>query len=147
MKIKQYNYIKYVAEDGTEFDTEFMALEHEALLSKIKSIECLLGGKQNQKVVDNEGYYQHTKSNVERAWEMVIELSRPYFEGFDNVFNAKAKDIHPMGIGGRIIDDRGNRALNKLWWRFGCIDSEFKEWNQPYYALNKGTGTNVCVNN
>lgn len=146
MKTKHYNFTKFVADDNREFDTELEAAQHNVLLAKIKSIEKLLGGPQNKKVADNKGYYQHTQTNISKAWGLVIELSRPYFKSYENLKNLPADQIHPMGLGGRIISECADDTINKMWWRFSCIDKEGREWQQPYFALNTGTGTQTKIN-
>lgn len=146
MKTKNYNYSVFVADDNTEFTSEQDALNHNALLAKIKAIEFLLGGPQHQKVQDNKGYYQHSLDNIKSAWSHVIDLSRPYFKSYEKLMSAKPEEIHPMGFGGRIIDECSNKPLNKLWWRFSCIDQQGREWQQPYFALNAGKGSQIQTN-
>jgi hypothetical protein len=138
--------IKYIAKDETEFNTESEVIEHEYLLDQIILIEnTYLNGSQNQKVKDNQGYYQHSKTNLSKGWEEVIKSSRPLFKGLDNLYNTPTENIHPLGFGGRVISDCGG-PLNKIWWRFSCIDDKGREWQQPYFALNPGTGTEVKIN-
>jgi hypothetical protein len=58
------------------------------------------------------------------------------------------RKIHRQGIVGRYLDDCGVNELNSSWYRFMCIDEEYREWQQPYYAypdrLN-GRET-LCIN-
>jgi hypothetical protein len=41
--------------------------------------------------------------------------------------------------------DGGHDPLSRAYSRLCCIDDNCKEWNQPYFANNEGTGVDVCV--
>ena len=41
---------------------------------------------------------------------------------------------------GRYLDDAGTNAVYSAWYRFMSMDDLYREWGQPYYALNPGTG-------
>lgn len=138
--------IKYVASDDAEFDLQKDCIDHEHLLTRMEIIENeYLGGPQNKKVAYNQGYYQHSKKNIKDAWIEVIELAKPLWKGFKALEGVSAEKIHPMGLAGRIISDC-NSPLNKIWHRFMCIDEDGREWQQPYFAANKGTGTQIQIN-
>jgi len=85
-------------------------------------------------------YIQHIAEDVEEAQRLFIEL-------VDEVLGTKysGKEIHRRGIIGRIIDDSGNRELYQAWNRFVCIDDKYREWEQPYYAMNE-QAKSICVN-
>lgn len=50
-----------------------------------------------------------------------------------------------MGIAGRYFND-GNDHLYRLWNRVMATDDAFREWGQPYFALNPGKGKNKQLN-
>jgi hypothetical protein len=53
------------------------------------------------------------------------------------------KNCHPSWFG-RMLDG-GHQPLNQAYHRLCCLDDKFREWNQPYFAMNPGTGKRVCV--
>jgi len=88
----------------------------------------------------NPSYIQLVKEDVEEAQKNFITL-------VDEVLgtNYSGEEVHRRGYIGRIIDDSGNKDLNKTWNRFMCIDDNYKEWQQPYYAFNE-QAKSICVN-
>lgn len=88
----------------------------------------------------NPSYIQLVKEDVEEAQKNFITL-------VDEVLgtNYSGEEIHRRGIIGRVIDDSGNKDLYQTWYRFMCIDDNYKEWQQPYYAINEQTKS-ICVN-
>lgn len=85
-------------------------------------------------------YIQHIAKDVEEAQRNFIKL-------VDEVLGTKysGSEVHRRGIIGRIIDDSGNKELYKGWHRFVCIDDKYREWEQPYYAINEQPKS-ICVN-
>ena len=51
--------------------------------------------------------------------------------------------IHPSYVG-RIVD--GNAPFSKAWYRFMCIDKDYREWGQGYFALHPNEGKQVKLN-
>jgi len=136
---------KYQAKDGREFSDESSCAKHEQLLDKVEYIlDRYLGRKQHPSVESNKGYFQHEASSVKAAWKETIELARPLFKSF-NWANASSEEIHPMGVIGRIIDD-SNSPIGKLHYRFMCIDDKYREWQQPYFAINPDKCPQVKIN-
>lgn len=52
-------------------------------------------------------------------------------------------DVHRQGIVGRYLDDCGKIHISNVWYRFMCIDDMYREWQQPYFAINYGKLCNV----
>ena len=79
-----------------------------------------------------EPYIQHIPEMVEEAQRSFIELCVQ--EGaLDKKF--LSGKVHRQGIIGRYLDDSGF-GIYKYWNRFMCIDEKYREWEQPYYAIN-----------
>lgn len=38
----------------------------------------------------------------------------------------------------RMIDEIGNRSLSHAWFRFYCMDEQFREFEQPYRTTPEG---------
>jgi hypothetical protein len=136
----------FVANDGSRFDTELAALKYETLLVEIKEAMKPLGSVPRN-VKDGKGWVQHKQTNVLQAKRAILKLCLPVFKGFDDLYKA-AKDnpdsVHPMGLAGRVLDD-SNSPLSTPWHRFCCIDSEWREHQQPYFAINGPKGYHVCI--
>lgn len=81
-------------------------------------------------------YIQHDPEEVDRVQFEFLEicsevLKSKFFTGENSLEKA-----HRQGIVGRILDDSGNTILYSTWYRFMCIDDGYREWCQPYYAIN-----------
>ena len=79
-----------------------------------------------------EWYIQHIPEIVDEVQsKFLIICDRELGTNFSN-----GEEIHRQGIVGRYIDDSNNRDLSMAWNRFICIDSKYREWSQPYFAIN-----------
>jgi hypothetical protein len=93
---------------------------------------------------NNEIYLQHIPEAVDLAQSQFIQYC------VDNGYLPKEfleKKVHRQGIVGRYLDD-SKSELSKIWYRFYCIDEKYREWEQPYYAINyaKHEDGAICVN-
>lgn len=112
---------KYVANDGVEFSTESACEKHERLLIKVHEVHKLLGKRAKDvgcNFTNGSGYIQHTKEEVYKFKEATDTMYEKY--GY-----------------------RSSSPLNTLSNRLACIDSNDREWGQPYYALNHDKGKQV----
>lgn len=76
-------------------------------------------------------YIQHIPEDVELAQKLFIELVNSELKT-----DFSTENINRLGILGRYIDDSGNSLLYNTWSRFMCIDNDYNEWEQPFYAIN-----------
>jgi len=97
------------------------------------SIGDLEGKLETNTYFKDDVYIQHIPSIVEKAQyeflELCVEvgvLPNRYLEG----------KVHRQGIVGRFLDDCGKKDIYATWYRFMCIDEDYREWQQPYYAHN-----------
>lgn len=124
-------------------------------MSELSQIVDLLMDKlppSTEKVLMNQSYgykstpyIQHIPEEVEQVQKEFLELCS---QVLDNDFYSKGK-VHRQGIVGRYLDDCGINELSRAWHRFMCIDEEYKEWTQPYYANlgnTKAKEDMVCIN-
>lgn len=63
--------------------------------------------------------------------QAIVDLA--WRETGHGVFQHPAADIHPFSVAGRVLD---SGPLSRAWWRFMCIDEQWREWEQPYFARN-----------
>jgi len=85
-------------------------------------------------------YLQHLPQDVDDVQNKFIEL-------VDEVLGTSysGKEVHRHGIVGRVLDDSGNNDLYRAWYRFMCIDTQYREWTQPAFAMTEPSKF-VCVN-
>lgn len=130
------------SDDGKRFDTEADCLNYEQMV-----IEAAKANKILPQAVDDGcsftnggGYIQYTAENVARFEKETERLIREYIS---KEYADKYAQC-PRGIVGRYLSDGGgpqNDLAYKLWTRRYCIDDSFREWGQPFYALNPDRGT------
>lgn len=77
-------------------------------------------------------YIQHIPEQVEFVQSEFLKLCAEVL-GSGYYTDGKA---HRQGIVGRYLDDSGNKILYSTWYRFMCIDDNYREWCQPFYAIN-----------
>ena len=125
--------------DGKTFSTPEEALEYESIMREVQ--DFLLAFAENEDIDFSNGdeYIQHPSGTRDRMEKKLVELSNRWFTP-DEPFTAFTYYL------GRLINDNGIKCLNHLLYRVMCIDNEDKEWGQPYYALNKGTGKDKKLN-
>lgn len=128
-----------------------MILQGTKLQDKIDKVMSILPNRIDMKAIDpkvgwtKEPYIKHTSSLVEEAQSNFIKLCDSELGGFTKYINGS----HRQGIIGRILDD-SNSELYKTWNRFMCIDELYREWEQPYFAINFekfNDDNSICVNN
>ena len=92
-----------------------------------------------------EPYIQHIPEIVEEAQSAFIELCVQERVLPEKFLQGK---VHRQGIIGRYLDDG---SFSKHWYRFMCIDEKYREWEQPYFAINfEKEGKDfegACINN
>lgn len=132
----------YQAVDGSNWPTPREALQRDALCSHVDEAMKLLRPRPSDVGFSNgDSFVQQEEGPWLAAKQRIVDLA--YAVTGDAVFTNIAEDIHPRGLAGRILDDTGG-PLAKAWWRFSCIDSQHREWGQPYF-VNHPNAEAVCV--
>jgi hypothetical protein len=141
---------KYLSEDGSEFKTEATCLKHEKLVAKIKEVMSVIPPAPKDKhckFANGGGYIQHDKAKVEEA---INGLMRLCWNDLEKDWEKWAKVIAEEGafkyrhsVLVRIMDEGIGGPVNDAFYRFGRFDDQYREWGQPYYALNPDKGTQV----
>ncbi len=139
---------RFLSEDGQIFDDVYACVEHEKLINAINEIESRMPIRPKNdgcKFGNGEGYLQHEKDVIDKAMVDLLKVSdidkeywdKPQF--LDNPFSCR------FGIIGRVIDD-SRSAINSLWYRFMCMDENYREYGQCYYATHQSESTGGCLN-
>ena len=77
-------------------------------------------------------YIQHIPSEINRIQRQFLDICFDVLKS--DIY--KSEHITRQGVIGRYLDDSGNKPLYTCWYRFMCIDEKYREWLQPYYAIN-----------
>lgn len=122
----------YQTEDGRTFPTTLLAEAHEDLLEHVTRFISQLKAKPDSIEFDNgEGYIQHDPVTAEKL--------KVAFQEFSNLYLGKKVTF---GILGRYLQDMDS-PLYSVYCRFSCMDSLYREWGQPYFALNPDKGSQL----
>ena len=123
---------RYLAKDGSEWDTISQAIDRESLVDAIADAMQPLGEKRH---INHDEYVQHDPATVIAARVAILKLCAKEFPSFEVFKHEPPEEVHPMSIAGRILDDCGGPLL-LAWGRFMRIDYKGREWEQPYFVGN-----------
>lgn len=138
---------KYKAFDGVEFTDKSACMQHEencAIAEKIMSgIDLAPSGCD---FANGAGYIQHESGKLLQVRNEFLEFCKRYttHKWLQETID-KGWDAH-SSYAGRILDECAPRSINKHWYRLSCVDSQFREWGQPYYASNPQEAQQVRLN-
>lgn len=137
---------KYKAKDGSEWDSELAATTREQLIDEVDKAMQPLGStpREVSGEINTEGYVQQTKEVVLACKASLFDIAnRPEIlkTWIDRQKNENGKtdksligEVHPSWFG-RMLD--GDCApLGDAYQRLCCIDEQYREWNQGYFAKN-----------
>jgi hypothetical protein len=128
--------IKWKANDGSEWRCQADAEKRDALLKQVAAILEPLGER-----VSGTRYRQHDKATVVAVRLALHEAAKPYLGWWFDQQKAAGKTDYELAVGihpswqGRMLDC-GCAPLEHAYSRICCIDSQFREWEQPYYATH-----------
>ena len=125
---------QFKARDGKTFETIESCFEHERLLVRLGEIMSKLvptPKNDNCKFVNGGGYIQQNPQIVKKVRAEFLELTETLL----------GKKITSPILGRYLNDTSDNEAVYKAWCRLYCIDSQSREWGQPYYAHHDDEGT------
>lgn len=140
---------RYEANDGAVFDSLQKAEAHEAVVHEVSELAKLLVPRPDSCDYSNgHGYLQQPPVRVLDYQRSLVKIARRFFPGADSAytrhFDYAESATQPVGMTmtGRFIDDGCPRPVGRAWWRLMCMDNQFREWGQPYYALNPDKAPN-----
>jgi len=131
---------RFKANDGTIFENRGDAEERDRLIAVINDATALL----LPPVGDRKGYVQQDPAAVLAFKTRLLIIARKV--GVYGADTATAETTHNQGMMGRFIDDSGCKPLQFAWFRLQCTDEKAREWEQPFYAINAGTGPDIRLN-
>lgn len=136
--------IRFQTRDLREFDEAAPARAHEKLLDAIDALTLRLPPlpvDDGKSFANGTGFLQHAPHRVREVKEGIIALW-----GGDADIQREAVHLPPFSsaLCGLLSDS--NSPLYPLWWRLGCIDRQWREWGQPYFALHPLKGKHIRLN-
>ena len=138
--------LKYVADDGSEFESEQQCVEYEDLAKEVNDLLALLPERpSNCDFSNGGGYIQHDKDIFLNMREALLKIVMRYSTHRWIREALEKPEVHPSWVG-RIINDSCPRPIRSAWDRIHCTSKDFKEYGQPYYAYHQEEAENVCLN-
>jgi len=138
---------KFKAIDGTEFSNKEECLKYELLIERVNNIMALLPPLPKDdgcNFSNGSGYVKHNKATLRNAQIQLLEICKEYIDHKWIQQTIDDETMHSSYVG-RLLSDYGIRPLNDAWYRFSCVDDQYREWGQPYFATNPDKGTDLCV--
>ena len=129
----------YEAPDGKRFDTAYECVRYEAILAEVEDILLHITTNDSIDFSNGEGYIQHEESGVMHLNQDFLRLVNKWFQP-EVLFTEFTYEV------GRMIDDSNMKCLKQLDYKIECIDDKNREWGQPYYAMNPGSGNQTQLN-
>ena len=120
----------YQSEDGEIFETVKKCGEHEFKIHAIRVITGELNDRPNtEEFAQGYGFIQQSSDVVKKAITRIAQLS--IVELNDNFYLNPTKALNAI-IGTAICES--DKYIAKAWYRFQCMDNDYKEWGQPFFA-------------
>lgn len=142
---------KYKADDGSEWDSAEKCVAREQMIVGVEKAMAVL--KPHPTNLNWDGYVQHDQETLLECKRSLFKISNQkgvlkWWIDKQKVEHGKTEkdlieDCHPSYFL-RMLDG-GNRPICSGYSRLAAIDENLREWNQPYFALNPGTGICRCV--
>ena len=128
---------KYVANDNVEFLNELDCIRHEHNILAVEKIMSQLPEKPDSCDFSNgHGYIQHNEIDLLNVRNEFLEFLNKNKPGT----NKKDFNYYFLMMGS-INSVLKYKSIGNHVYRFQCIDGQFREWGQPYYAMDGNTPT------
>lgn len=140
--------VKYKADDGVEFFSMADCVQHEGNVNAAALIMSTLPKRPTSPAFScGSGYVQHIQGELITVRNKFLEFSKVYctHPWIDQGLEDDRPCIGHTGVA-RILSESLPKSVHVHWFRFVCIDKHFREWGQPYYALNPDKGMQVRLN-
>lgn len=143
---------KWKADDGAEFNDEAACAAYESLCAEVAGVMARLPPRPDDagcRFSNGHGYLKHDPVVWLGVQRDIARIGRRSFtdECATRHFNFVIDGDKPLGhtMIGRFIDDGCPRPVYRAWSRLMCVDQEYREWGQPYYALHPDQAEHVAL--
>lgn len=131
--------VKMYKSGGKLFETKNQAAAHSCKLINLAAIDALLKPKPDTtKFANGAGYVQQDSLKVQ-MYKREIMLMATHLTPKMAEWALNPIAVHPQSMVGRYLSD-GDSDLYKAWHRVMCMDEQYREWGQPYFAMNPTEG-------
>ncbi len=139
--------IKYVADDGLEFDDRAKCESYEAICARVQSLMSRLPAKPELPGCGFEnggGYVQHDPEVARAVRRGLLEIANEIMPHHWFTQSIEDETVHPSWPG-RMIGEMSERCLSSAWQRFMCMTPDFREYGQPYFASHPQEAKDICL--
>jgi hypothetical protein len=138
--------IKWQADDGREFQEETECKAYESLCGEVASIMATFPAHPKNdgcRFANGHGFIQLSEVVVKEVRNKLLDL----ISGEINhrwVEESRDMSVHPSYVA-RLVGETGLRPLYNAWNRITCVDDQWREWGQPYYASHPDQGDQLML--
>jgi hypothetical protein len=123
---------RFVAIDGTEFFDEYGCREYEHVCQEISDLTAAWP----EEKITGDGFIQQDKNVVLRVQRGMVDIfERRHWKDRHTEWARNADVPAAMTLIGRYVDDAGCKPERVVWGRIARLDRRFREYEQPYYAI------------
>jgi len=142
--------IKYIAEDGVEFDSSDRCLEYEKEAQEIELIMSKLYPEPKDdglSFLNGHGYIQHDKRIFTKCRNSLLDIAKRHIDqtAIQSIIDCNSKYKYSY-IRGLICDIQYNNHLHRAWNRILATDGQFREWGLYYYVLHPEDTEHIKLN-
>lgn len=137
---------KWEADDGREFSDMDECIEYENLCDQVERIISAFPKKPENdgcSFANGGGYIQLSEEVVKTTRNKLLDLIATKIT-HNWVEESRFMNVHPSYVG-RLVDECNIRPFIQAWSRISCIDKQWREWGQPYYAANPHEGEQIML--
>lgn len=125
----------HIADDGSRFESRERCEAYEHVAQQVWGI---MAHHMNAKPTKESQYTQQAASAVisaQRALVLLwISVAKPNPIDKHIEHARDTNQLAALGAMGRYLDDGEWHPIRRAWFRLACIDRQWREWTQPYYA-------------
>lgn len=137
---------KWKAEDGCEFINKEECINYENLCAQVETIMSVFPKRpENDRCsfANGNGFIQLSEKIVNNARYELLDLIATKID-HKWIKQSKKENIHPSYVS-RLVNEYGIRPFCNAWSRFECIDKQWREWGQPYFANHPEEGKQIKI--
>jgi hypothetical protein len=137
---------KWKSDDGCEFTNLAECMAYETLCTQVDQIMMVFPKRPENdgcSFANGGGFIQLSEEIVKKARGNLLDLIATKID-HKWVMQSKDMNTHPSYVA-RLVGDWGIKPFCQAWDRFNCIDPQWREWGQPYYASHPDEGKQIMV--
>ena len=138
---------RYESEDGSTWKSRQDAWRRDSMIVDVAFVDKELPPVKDAyyQFANGGGYVQRKGETVRSVHKRLLAITETlipdWFRDQREKFNTNFDDVDPSWFH-RMLDGF-SPPVESAWSRLYCIDKKFREWGQPYYALNPDKGKQV----